>query len=79
MGKKEKKLKKQERLVKKSIKLFKGAFKALSKDDELKGAIFGRYADGTARSIFDAAHGEFLSPEQKEKIFNKNAKKGKKK
>ena len=63
-----------------------GAISQLGKDEDLKGVIFGRYTDGSPRSIIDAFHDEILSPgdrdmleDRMKEIRKKRKKKAKKK
>lgn len=48
---------------------------------QVSGLIFGKYSDGTPRSLTDALNGEYLSPREKKHLFysKKKKKKNKKK
>ena len=53
--------------------------KTVGKNEDIRGLVCGKYADGTSRSIPDAISGEFLSPKQKKKMLEKKKKKKNKK
>ena len=62
------------------VKEIASAVGSLLKDSTVQKIILGTYSDGNTRSITDAACGEILSPQDKEKyVFKKKKKKKKKK
>ena len=72
MGKKKKKKNQAQ-------KEFEKILTSVLENESVMSKVFGKYSDGTTRSMYDAIHGEFLSPKQKEDIRKKKKKEKKKK
>lgn len=65
-----------------ALALGKKGAEIVKEDKEVQSLLFGRYADGSPRSLADAIDGEVVSPEDKlliEKRIKKHKKKKKKK